>query len=365
LIDERNDVDLELSQVRKQKQEFKSQVQYLEIELNKRSMETSEISHKLDLAQKQVTRRSQQVQEEQQKIDLLNTQITSLQSSLSLEKGQVQDLTKKIQSLEKDLQNSFKQIEDLQKSLSEMSKSKIFTENLTDKKLQDAVTQLSMIILNKEKSYTLSPETRYLVNQIFGENCSKIIEASDSKFQKLSETCKSLRDDHTKLAGITELILQEFTRLFKWVEFQNDLVKNEDFTQLSSNFHSEMPSLSENFNETVQFQHDPELALKLSARLSVKEKEESISSGRPMFGSVNSEEAEKMQRKVKDQKKEIEDLKNSLHDAYLSESQMREEINELKSSLSSLKKNTPKSEMLRFLHCQSLMMEKLLKPEPV
>ena len=326
-------------------------------------MDKSDLAHNLDLAHKQNSRFSQQLQEEQQKIEMLNTQISSLQSALALEKSLLSEASKKLSQGEKDSESLKKTIEELQVQNSDLSKSKSFTENLTDKKLQDAVTQLSMIILNKEKSYTLSPETRYLVNQIFGENCSKIIEASDNKYQKLAETCKTLRDDHTKLAGITELILQEFTRLFKWVEFQADLLKSEDFSQVSQNFNSEMPSMTENFNETIQFSNDPELALKLSARLSVKEKEESISSGRPWFGSVNSEDVEKLNKKVKAQKVEIEDLKNKLHEAYFDVSQMKDEANELKSKLESMKKNTPKTEMLRFIHCQSLMMEKLLKPE--
>ena len=48
LIDERNDVDHELVQVRKQRQDFKSQLQCIEIELSRKNLEKDEVTHNLD-----------------------------------------------------------------------------------------------------------------------------------------------------------------------------------------------------------------------------------------------------------------------------------------------------------------------------
>ena len=105
LIDERNDVDMELASVRKQKQEFKSQVQCLEIELNKKGLEKSELTHNLELTQNQVHRYSQQLQEEQQKIEMLNTQNASLQGAISNERKNYTECLKKLAELEKELEN--------------------------------------------------------------------------------------------------------------------------------------------------------------------------------------------------------------------------------------------------------------------
>jgi len=349
--------------VRKQKQEFKSQVQCLEIELNKRLLEKSELNHNLELAQNQIHRYSQQLQEEQQKIEMLNTQNTALQGSIGNEKRNHSDGLKKLSELEKELENREKLINELNSELVELRKNKNFTENLTDKKLQDAITNLSMIILNKDKSYSLNPEQRFLVKQIFGENCSKIIEASDLKYQELASAFKILRDDHTKLAGVADMWMQEFTTLFAWVECQQDLLFSSNHDQVLDNFSIKMPELLELCKEATKFCNDPDLAVKLSARLSVKEKSESFTSGRPLFGSINTEEVEKLRKKSAEQKKELEDLKNKLHEAYLAESQMRDEVADLKNSISSMSKNAPKVEILRFLQCQSMMVENLLKTE--
>lgn len=354
---------MELASVRKQKQEFKSQVQCLEIELNKKSLEKSELTHSLELLQNQVHRYSQQLQEEQQKIEMLNTQNSSLQGAIGTEKKNCSENLKKVAELEKEIDNREKVIGELQNEVVELRKNKNFTENLTDKKLQDAITNLSMIILNKDKSYSLNPEQRFLVKQIFGENCSKVLEASDLKYQELASAFKTLRDDHTKLAGVADMWMQEFTTLFAWVECQQEFLENSEYSQVLENFSIKMPELFDLCKQATKFCNDPELAVKLSARLSVKEKEESFSSGRPLFGSINTEEVEKLKKKISDQKKELEDLKNKLHEAYLLESQLRDEVSELKNSISSMSKNSPKVEILRFLQCQSMMVENLLKTE--
>ena len=87
LIDERNEIDIELGQVRKQRQELKAQVQSQEIDLSKKNIEKDELLHNLDLAHKQIHRLTQQIQEEQQKIEILNTQNQSLQETFSQERA--------------------------------------------------------------------------------------------------------------------------------------------------------------------------------------------------------------------------------------------------------------------------------------
>ncbi|OMJ86107.1 hypothetical protein SteCoe_12465 [Stentor coeruleus] len=361
LIDERNEVDLELVQVRKQRQDFRTQVQCFEVEINKKNLDKEELNHNLELAEKQIHRLTQQIEEEQQKIEMLNTQTSSLQESLQQEKQISSELTQKLIISNSELEMLNKVIEDMQKEHNELRKHRDFAENLTDKTLKDAITKLSMIILAKDKSYTLTPEHKYLIKQLLGENYSKIIETAEKKYDELNAECKKVRQECANMAALADLWVNEFLNLCSWVENENQCLNEGDYDHIVDDFAIKIPEVQEKFKEAQKTCNAPEASLALAARLSVKDREQSIFTGRPLYGSsIKTDEYEKLQKKLLDQKKELSELRNKLHDAYLQESQMRDEITELNNNILSLKKNSPKVELMRFLQCQASIVEDLI-----
>ena len=213
LIDDQNDIDQELFEIRKQRQDFKSQMQSLEIELSKKVLEKDEIFHNFELDQKQIHRYSQQLEEEHQKIEMLNVQTTTLQDSLQKEKQAGFELNKKLSDAKAEILEQSKTLEELQIEVGELKRNQEFAENLTDSNTKDAIMNLSMIILSKDKSHTLTDVQKYLINQVFGTKCSKLIEASEQKIEKLNEKNKRLRENFSNAAILADMWFNEFISL--------------------------------------------------------------------------------------------------------------------------------------------------------
>lgn len=364
LIDERNDVDYELTEVRKQRQDYKTQLQNTEIELSKKILEKDEINHNYELANKQIHRYSQQLEEEQQKIELLNIQTGTLQDSLQKEKQTNAELLKKISDMTAELKSLNKTMEEVQTELIKLRKEQELAENLTDSSTKDAIMKLSMIILSKDKSYSLTPEQRYLIKQVFGENCTKLIDSAEKRIEELNQKNRKLRENCLNLSNLVEYWISEALSLCDWIEVQNELLEQGEYDQITENFNAKIADLSKTRKDAVEANNKSKSTLSLTTRLSIKEREDSLNSVRPLYGtSASKDEVEKLHKRNMDQKKELEELRNKLHDAYLLESQMRDQITELISHNSSLKKNSPKVELMRFLQCQASIVEDLINEQ--
>ena len=342
-------------------------MQCIEIELSRKNLEKDEVTHNLELAYKQIHRHSQQLEEEQQKIEMLNIQISSLQESLHREKQTQLETAKKLKETKDELTNISKIHEELLNENTDLKRKQEIAENMTDSVTKDAIMKLGMIILSSQKSYSLTPEQRYLLNQAFGENCSKIIDSYEKKIQELGEKNKELRENFSNFANLADFWLAEFLGLCTWIDAQETLLNDGEYDQCLENFEEKKLELSEKRKEAEQTYKNPQIALSISARLSIKEREDSMHSfTRPLFGSsASGEEYEKLQKKYKVQKKEIEELTTKLHDAYLDVSQMKEHLNDLTNHNSSLKKKTPKVEIIRFLQCQASLVEDLLVEQTI
>ena len=362
LIDERNDVDYELNQVRKQRQEFKSQLQSIEIELSRRNLEKDELTHNLELSNKQINRYSQQLEEEQQKIEMLNLQTSSLQESLQREKQEVVELNKKLKDAKNEIASAAKLVEELQGENSDLKTNQDYVESFTDASTKTAIMNLSMIILSKDMSYSLTPEQRYLIKHVFGEDCTKIIDSREKIIKELSEKNKELRGEYSGLASVAEVWLGEYLHLCDWIETQLELLQNGDIDEAAENYSKKMEEITIKRKDAEETSNNPKTALKIAARFSVKDREESLNSSFASQGMKN-EEFAKVQKRFAKQEKEIEELKSKLHDAYFLESQMRDQISELVSQNSSLEKNSPKVEFMRFLQCQASIVEDLINEE--
>lgn len=364
LIDERNDVDFELTQVRKQRQEFKTQLQSIEIELSRKTLEKDELAHNLELAQKQTHRYSQLLEEEQQKIGMLNVQTSSLQEALGKEKQNQLETMKKLKKMQDELVLNEKMMEKLLAENTELRAKQNYVEEFTDESMKNAIMSLGMIILSKDMSYTLAPEQRYLIKHVFGEDCSKIIDKYEKKIKELNEKNKELRTNYSAIASITEVWLNEFLNLCDWVESQLDLLQNGDIEEVAENFAQKMTEILSKRKDAQEASSSQKSALKIAARFSVKERDESISSTSSIFGkNYQNEDAGKLQKRLSQKDKEIEELRAKLHDSYFLESQMRDQITELTSHSSALEKNSPKVELMRFLQCQASIVEDLINSE--
>jgi chromosome segregation ATPase len=244
LFDERNDVDIELAQVWKQRQDFKSQLQSLEIELSRKTLEKGQLLHNFELANIQIHRLEQQLQEEQQKIDILNTQNISLTQAVLVEKAKTSEVAKDRDSKTVEIDTLNKVLENMQVEINQLQKQRDFSENLTDKKLQDAIAQLSMIILAKNKSYKLTPEQRYLISQVFGENCSKIFESLEAKGKELNQKIEELNVELEKTKKIIQRQEKEMEEMRK---------KNKDACLVESELRKKLNKKNARKFEAIKF----------------------------------------------------------------------------------------------------------------
>ena len=85
----------------------------------------------------------------------------------------------------------------------------------TRQKIDDALKELSMIILSKESSYLLDQDTKTLIKELFGENFGKIVDnyegnliAKDRKLAEANEEIRNLTERHT-------FLLQNASRLLR------------------------------------------------------------------------------------------------------------------------------------------------------
>lgn len=205
LIDERYELDDELVQVRNQRQDLKKQVQASELEKSKLVIEKDDLNHNLDISQKQIRRQLQQLEEEQQKVELLKSQTVSLQESLSKEKNIAAEAMAQLSALREESDFNRKLNEELQHEVFQLQKKQEVVEDFTDESTKEAIKQLSLIILSKDKPYVMSPVTQMLVKEVFGEQCSKVIDIYEQKLEALNGKIKSLRDEAASSVSLNQM----------------------------------------------------------------------------------------------------------------------------------------------------------------
>lgn len=100
------------------------------------------------------------------------------------------------------------QLENLELELATVSPSKI------NESVLNAIQELSLIILSKEKANTLDFKTKQLVHQIFGDNFSNIVEAYEKQLKVLYSEKQELRD----------ILREEVEKRISGLNSLNDLV---------------------------------------------------------------------------------------------------------------------------------------------
>jgi chromosome segregation ATPase len=100
------------------------------------------------------------------------------------------------------------QLENLESELTTVSPSKI------NESVLNAIQELSLIILSKEKANTLDFKTKQLVHQIFGDNFSNIVEAYEKQLKVLYSEKQELRD----------ILREEVEKRISGLNSLNDLV---------------------------------------------------------------------------------------------------------------------------------------------
>ncbi|CAG9326529.1 unnamed protein product [Blepharisma stoltei] len=367
LIDERYELDDELSTVRAQRQDLKKQLQALEIDQSRLNIEKDDLNHNLDLSQKQIRRLTQQNEEEQQKVDMLKSQTISLQESLTKEKQISAEALVQLSALREEFATTKKAFDELINENYQLQKKQEVVEDFTDESTKEAIKQLSLIILSKDKPYVMSPVTKMLVKEVFGEQCSKVIDIYESKLETLNGKIKSLRDEVTSTTSLSQIWLTDLYQLYDWIKQSNDFLEEGELDNLKSNFNDKMFEIEDKKIEIEEALKDSKSALSLAARRSLKDKEEAGVSSRPLFGpSQQNREIDRLQDKIKTQKNEMNELREKVQQAYLQEAQLRDQITELQSLNANLRKRGvggPREsnlDIIRFLQCQAAGLEDIL-----
>ena len=151
---------------------------------------------------------------------------TALESISSL-RSQIDGLKKEIQTisqLQTDLSQAKSMINSLQSEL-EQRPSNPFAP-AQDPSTMQAIQQLSLMILSKEKAGSVDQQTKSLVQSVFGENFVNMVNAYELKVGKLDEENKELREIYRAELGKhvrdLETLLELIGELLELVRLGND-----------------------------------------------------------------------------------------------------------------------------------------------
>ena len=140
------------------------------------------------------------------------------------------------------------QLENLETELSSISPAQI------NESVLNAIQELSLIILSKEKANTLDFKTKQLVHQIFGDNFSNIVEAYEKQLKGLysqkHELKEILREEIEKRVSVLNSLTELIDFIFKLAEI---LVKG-DIDELAHELHirhDDLENLTEKTSEAL------------------------------------------------------------------------------------------------------------------
>ena len=163
----------------------------------------------LQSAEKEVMREREDKETAVQELDRLNEEIKTLKME-----------GKMMSQVKSELAEAKIQVEALQSQLD--SHSNPFSP-AQDPSTMQAIQQLSLMILSKDKSTSLDSHSKSLVHSVFGENFVNLVNAYELKVAKLEEEIKDLREIYRVQLGKHVKDLEVFLEILtEWVEMTEE-----------------------------------------------------------------------------------------------------------------------------------------------
>jgi len=190
----------------------------------------------------------------QAEAEKLRELLQSAERELIREKEEKETALESISSLRSEIEGLRKEIQPISQLKSDLSQAKALVQALQleidqkpanpfapaqDPNTMQAIQQLSLMILSKEKASTVDPHTKSLVQSVFGENFVNMVNAYELKVGKLEEENRELREIYRAELGKhvrdLEFLLETLGELMELERLGSEEEYEELATYLSEN----------------------------------------------------------------------------------------------------------------------------------
>jgi chromosome segregation ATPase len=280
LIDDKNEYEEELMKLLKERKELKEEIHELDVDKSELQVQIQNIQHDLNLTQREITRQENQLQEDEQKINLLNKQIEGLKDSLKKEKGFNSDALFQLEEYRKEQDRLKVSVENLQDELMQLRYNKECGAIPDLDTTLQAIQQLSLIILSKDKIAFLDPSTRSMIQKVFGENGSKVFEMYEKKLAQLKAEKKEIRDKVRNEITLAMNAMKELNDMYDMIVDISELIEMGELETVIDHLADKRDTIMHRKGRIRKAFQDARSLLNFAAKDSIRDKSDDLSYGK-------------------------------------------------------------------------------------